>query len=145
MGGDQLLAEALRLWGLYAAITRPTSVSRVSLRYINRLDLPLSHGQDFEIFLRSPPELPADAPQMVSRFLSRVTASDENSSATAIVTQKLDRPAMPVPVIIDIDAFWGEDSDPGEAILHRILMSLRALKNRCFFALLTDDAVKLYT
>ena len=37
MGGDRLIAEALRLWELFVAHTQPVAVSRVALRFINQL------------------------------------------------------------------------------------------------------------
>ena len=54
-------------------------MSRVALRYINQLELPLKHGDQFTQFLTSAPDLPEGAPQAVSQFLSRVMAHDSNS------------------------------------------------------------------
>jgi uncharacterized protein (TIGR04255 family) len=145
MGGDALLQEALRLWSRYAAVAAPTAAIRVALRYINRLSLPLVHGDEFTKFLASPPELPEGAPQNISNFLYRVVAHDE-MGATAIVSQKLDGgpPGAPVPVIIDLDVFFSQEMAPTSDGLRPYLERLRDLKNRTFFALLTEEAVKLY-
>jgi len=143
MGGENLLDEALSLWSLYAAIARPAAVTRIALRYLNRLDLPLRPGDEFNKYLVSPPELPAGAPQSISSFVSRVVAHDE-TGATVVVTQKLDAPGSPVPVIIDVDAFFALELEPEADKLRAFLEILRGLKNQCFFALLTDEAVKLY-
>jgi uncharacterized protein (TIGR04255 family) len=143
IGGSDLIDESLRLWSLYAGITRPSAVVRLALRYLNRLDLPLGDGDEFSQFLTAPPELPVPAPQRVSSFVSRVVAQDD-SGASAIVTQKLDTPASPVPLIVDVDVFFSLELEPRPDHLRRFLGMLRALKNRCFFALLTEEAVKLY-
>ena len=119
-------------------------MARLALRYLNRLDLPLRSGDEFRRFLTSSPELPEGAPQRVRGFLSRIIARDE-SGATAVVTQKLD-PAdgFPVTVIVDVDVFFLEELGTHSEDLHRFLEMLRNVKNRTFFALLTEEAVKLY-
>jgi uncharacterized protein (TIGR04255 family) len=146
IGGEALLQEALRLWQLFLPVARPSAVKRVAMRYLNRLDLPLKEGEEFRDYLTSPPELPDEAPQRVSSFLSRIVAHDA-TGATAIVTQKLDtlrRPAPPVSVIIDVDVFFEEDLDPTAESLRPRLDRLRILKNEVFFSLLAEETVKLY-
>jgi uncharacterized protein (TIGR04255 family) len=143
VGGDRLLDEALELWDRYAAIARPAAVSRVALRFLNRLELPLEQGQEFSRYLTTRIELPQGVPQMVSSFVNRVVSHDE-TGATVIVTQKLDRPTMPLPVIIDVDGFFEREFEISGSELGPALQTLRALKNRCFFALLTNEAVKMY-
>jgi len=143
MGGEALFDEALNLWTRYAGFAHPAAVTRLALRYVNRLDLPLNEGDEFERFLVAPPRLPPQAPQRVSSFVSRVVAHDD-TGATAVVTQKLDTPTRPVPVIIDVDVFFTRDTPVDPEYLRTFLETLRNLKNRCFFALLTDEAVKLY-
>ena len=146
LGGDELLNEALRWWSRYQELTGVAAVVRLALRYLNRLDLPLHHGDQFKKFLVAPPELPPGAPQMVSSFVSRIVAHDD-TGAIAVVTQKLDRPktqATIVPVIIDVDASFMMEMEPKPEHLRGLLEILRTVKNRCFFSLLTDEAVKLY-
>ena len=58
MGGDQFIDKALTLWELLVEHTRPEIVSRVALRYVNRLELPLKSGDEFAQYLTSSPELP---------------------------------------------------------------------------------------
>src|SRR5437588_2240700 len=89
MGGERLLDEAVRLWVRFADLVKPEAVVRLAMRYINHLQLPLRHGDDFGLYLAAPPTLPAGAPQNVSAFLSRVVSHDR-SGAAAIVTQQLE-------------------------------------------------------
>jgi uncharacterized protein (TIGR04255 family) len=147
VGGDPLLKEALEIWGRFAARAHPKTVTRVALRYLNRLELPFREGDDFHRFLVAPPELPVGSPQRVSGFLSRVIAIDE-MGASAIITQKLEETTQPqrVPtVIIDIDVFRGGDFGIDSDDLKPILEELRQIKNRAFFSLLTEEAVKMYS
>ncbi|MPZ19383.1 MAG: TIGR04255 family protein [Luteitalea sp.] len=144
IGGETLLDEALRLWTRFAHIVRPAAVTRLALRYLNRLDLPLRDGEQLDRFLTAAPELPEGAPQRLSSFLSRVVAHDE-TDANVVVTQKLDTTGkFPVPIVIDVDAFFAKELDPNAQSLRGMLEILRALKNRVFFSLLTQEAVNLY-
>jgi uncharacterized protein (TIGR04255 family) len=145
MGGDQLLAEGLRLWRLFVDAAHPEVASRVALRFINQLQLPLRPGDDFRKYLVAPPAMPDGAPPYMSEFLLRVVATETLDAPDAvIVTQQL-TPSEAGPVFnVDIDAFRVADLPPDPDALRPIFDGLRALKNRAFFSLLTDDAVNLY-
>lgn len=141
---DVLIAEALRLWHLYRDAVQPAAISRVACRYINSLRLPYGPRDDFRRFLTAAPNVPAEAPQSVSSFLSRVMAHEGDD--VVILTHKLEDaiPGEPIPVTLDIDVFRpGAFSAEGQELLG-ILERLRQLKNRVFFASLTDEAVELF-
>ena len=146
MGGDQLLAKALTLWEALVERAAPQVVSRVSLRYINRLELPLKTGDSFTRYLTSPPSLPKGAPSQVSQFLSRIVGHDAERQATAVVIQQLKLPedGQPVAITVDIDVFRAGDFPIDSPSLREILDSLRMLKNETFFSLLTDETVSFY-
>ena len=146
VGGDQLIDRALTFWDLLVERAPPESVSRVALRYINRLNLPLEAGDQFTRYLQSPPGLPQGAPRLVSEFLSRIVGHDEQRQATAVVIQQLKRQEgkQPVAVTVDVDVFRTGTFPVESAALREILDSLRALKNETFFALLTDETVSFY-
>ena len=146
MGGDQLLAQALTLWEMLVERTAPEAVSRVGLRYINRLELPLKRGDTFTRYLTSPPSLPEGAPTHVSQFLSRIVGHDEERQATAVVIQQLKLPeeGKPVAITVDVDVFRLGDFPVDSSSLRETLDSLRKLKNETFFALLTDETVSFY-
>ncbi len=143
-GATVLIEEALRLWELFRELQKPVEVTRIAMRYINGLELPYEDGDDFSRFLAAAPEMPDGTPQHLSNFLSRVVAHEPPNVVT--VTQKLDYVPgkKPVPVILDVDAFCEEPLHPDRDTLHATLGELRSLKNRVFFAFLTDEAVGLY-
>ena len=146
IGGDQLIDKAMTLWELFVARTAPQVVSRVALRYTNRLELPLESGGKFTKFLTTPPTLPAGAPRLVSQFLSRIVGHDEQREATAVVIQqlKLQEDGPPIVTTIDVDVFRTGDFSVESAALRDILSSLRMLKNETFFSLLTEETVSFY-
>lgn len=145
IGGDRLLEEALNLWSIFSARMRPRVVTRVALRYINRLELPFRPGDDFSRYLTAAPVVPEGAPQNVSEFLARVVAHDDNTEAVVITTQQLTVPQPNSPlVVIDVDTFRGGEFSTEADDLRVILEQLRELKNRTFFSLLTEEAIRLY-
>jgi uncharacterized protein (TIGR04255 family) len=144
-GGDSLLSEALRLWGVYVDVAAPVGVSRVALRFINNLTLPREVAR-FGEFLDSPPAPPPGAGPVLQGFSLRVRSHDLHSGLT--VTRTLasarTRPgADGLGVLIDIDAFCTADLAVDAGALRPVLDSLRELKNRVFFGSITQRTVDL--
>jgi uncharacterized protein (TIGR04255 family) len=146
IGGDQIIDRALSVWMQFAEHMSISSVQRIAFRYINHFELPLKYGEDFRLYLTSPPEPPKEAPQDVSEFLSRVVAQDHDSQASAIITQRLaptqDRPTPTV--MLDIDVFRAGEFQSRPDELRQLLNSLRVLRNQIFFGLLTDATVDFF-
>lgn len=126
------------------------NVSRIAVRYINAIDIPLPM-RDFGDYLSCPPDVPESLPQAIAGFLQRVIIPDPDTVSTTIVTQALENPGgvpMPRPhvtVLLDIDVFR---TNPGTTWTeHDVwdgLEVLRNQKNRVFFAYLTETAMEMF-
>lgn len=139
----EVFGEAERLWRVYVEAAHPVELSRVAVRYINRLKLP--GPADLREYFEAPPTLPASMRQTISEFLVRLVINDDTRSASAVVTLALERSIEPVlPVIFDIDAFRDVSLAPDDESIREIFGRLRGLKNEIFFAWLTDRAVEMY-
>lgn len=90
--------------------------------------------------------MPPEFPQTVSGFLQRFMVYDQDSGATAILTQALESFSIsfPVPVILDIDVFREMQFSLDGGEVWEYLDELRGLKNRFFFGALTEEAMELY-
>jgi uncharacterized protein (TIGR04255 family) len=143
---EALLEEAMSLWSQYAAAVAAPEVVRVAMRYINELMLPFQHGDRFERFLRAAPEMPADAPQMVASFLTRLVLPVEgNQQLAAIVTQRLEHNTEGgTPYVLDLDVYHTGQVSVDPAALQPIFERIREVKNQLFFAFLTDTALEPY-
>jgi uncharacterized protein (TIGR04255 family) len=142
---DVFLAEARRLWTLYASAFAPQEVSRLGLRYINRMNLP--ERASIEDWLEAPPPIPPQVPRTVQRFLTQVVVYDEGSSASATITQAMGQAqgaGLTRAVLLDIDVFRHGTWDPTDPRIWEAFGKFRALKNRIFFASLTEAAIKEY-
>lgn len=138
-------AKSRALWDVYQNQTRPSRVTRIALRYINRIEIPLPMN-DFKDWILTLPEIAPDLPQGLAGYFMRLVLPFEKQKLNAIVTQAIE-PGDHVerlPIIFDIDVFQkGSFSSDGEDIWPR-LGELRDIKNRVFFRSLTDRAKELF-
>lgn len=141
---EDVFSEAYRLWHLYVDTAKPLEVTRMAVRYLNRLQLPAA--TELRDYLEAPPLLPAPIPQTIREFLTRVVVFDTNRNASAIITQALEA-ALDVrvtPVLLDIDAFREAAIRPDDASMPQIFEQLRRLKNDIFYASITEKTVEMY-
>lgn len=143
---EELFEEAARLWAIYEKAAPLEEATRLAVRYINRLPLPANNVQDFSPFLAAPPPVPRELNVLLNHFLTRVTIREPASPIVAHIVQAT-QPAPSeeiISVILDIDVFeTGAFAPIGGVILPRFA-ALREVKNRLFFASLTEQAVALF-
>jgi len=60
--------EAKDLWKFFVNITSPENVTRIAVRYINHMDIPLP-VTNFSEYLTAPPNVPENLPGGISSFL----------------------------------------------------------------------------
>ncbi len=141
---ESLKAKGLALWKEYHTLIRPELITRVALRYVNRLELPI-RLRDFKDYLTAPPDVPPKLTQTLSSFLTRIVIPIEKIGASAIITQKSDYviEGNTQPVILDIDVFKaGEFSGDGREAW-KVTDMLRAEKNNIFFESITERMEEL--
>lgn len=147
---QELKEEAHRLWEQFSRICGPITVTRIAVRYINEIVLPLPFD-DFAEFLTCPPQVPPALPQSISGFLSRVTIPDVNAGCVSVVTQMLEGVPSPgstgasVTVILDVDVSRECKIAPERS--HQIwecLDVLRDEKNSMFFEHITEKTAEMY-
>ena len=142
----EVSGEARRLWEKYRAIATPTDITRIALRYVNRLDIPLP-VQDFSTYLRTAPQLSSDLPQGLSGYFMQLQLPMPDLQGACVINQTIiEPPAKPntVAVVLDIDVFRTSGVATDETRLWEQLEQLRNEKNRVFEACITDDARRLF-
>lgn len=66
---SNLRDEARQLWNIYLSLAHPESISRIALRYINHLNIPISGDQlNLDEYLISAPQVPNELPQTILSF-----------------------------------------------------------------------------
>jgi uncharacterized protein (TIGR04255 family) len=142
-GGDELLSTALRLWNRFREAATPGAVTRIAVRYINRLELPLVEGANIDTYLTTAPKVPDHLPA-VGQFLVQVFAQNPGEPGYVVLTQRLFMEDSKPVALLDIDTVLEGEEVIEKVSLADALTSLRARANRSFFSLITDETVKLY-
>lgn len=144
---DDYLPEIERTWRLFMGITHPVVCRVVRMRYINRIELPLTDGKvDLDKYLKVAPRSADDQRLTLTGFLGQQTLLEPATGSQANVvfaTQQMTDARLPV--IFDIAAFRVGDLEPGdwESISGRI-NQLRELKNLIFRNSLTPECLNLF-
>jgi uncharacterized protein (TIGR04255 family) len=141
---EQLAGEAQRLWAVFRTVSSPDRTIRLGLRYSNHIRLPYPLT-DLGEYLVGLPDPPSEWPQTISSFLFRQTFHDEGTGAAVNVMHALadDVDEDRIGVIFDIDAYLEGSFGVEEHELWGTFTELRDLKNRIFFAGVTEATLSL--
>jgi uncharacterized protein (TIGR04255 family) len=142
---NEVFSEALRLWRIYVSAAKPLEISRVAVRYINRLRLP--GPTELREYLEAAPTLPPPISPRIQQYLTRIVIKDQERDASAIIIQALEPSLdkLTVPLLFDVDAFRDDaDLNPDDELIEPTFEKLRDLKNEIFFASLTERTVEMY-
>ncbi len=141
---EALRDEAREHWERYRTIATPEGVSRIALRYINRLDIPLT-VTDFKQYVRTGPEIAPGLPQGLAAFLMRLVVPMERFQSIAIITETMEAPKEDkLPFILDIDVFVERPFSPDDGAMWEAFERLRECKNTVFFESVTEAAKELF-
>ncbi len=139
--GWNVLREAARdAWREFLAVCGSVHTSRLAVRYINAINIPL--GADYDEYLTTGPRVPKSVPPIVTSFLQRVLVPFEKDAATAIITQTLEMPATAA--VLDIDVFTECSLEGSSDDIWSKLERLRAIADRIFFSSLTEKVLESY-
>jgi uncharacterized protein (TIGR04255 family) len=140
---ERLKEEAKRTWAIYSDHIRPETITRVAVRYINRLGLP-GPLVELDQYLRYVAKVPKVLPQVLGAYFSRIVVPDRQGQRMAIITQSSPPNPAEVSPILDIDVFMERlfsDEDEVWGAIDR----LRDFKNQIFFDCITEKTAKLFT
>jgi uncharacterized protein (TIGR04255 family) len=132
----QLLDHTRKYWELYRKALLPESVTRIGVRFINRIELPLPIDQLSEYF-NFPLPLPEPVVQGVEihGFLNRMSVEFHDLRVQANVIQALERgiESRSIVVILDNDVFKKQDYNVDDDDVWSSLDAMRDIKNQLFF------------
>lgn len=144
---EEMSDIAKELWEIYLEVAKPQTVSRIAVRYINSLPIPLPIS-DFADYLNVPPIVPEELPQSLASFLQRFVMVDNETDTVAVVTQVLEQitQSSKVDILLDVDVSktYPVGFAPDTAPIWAILEELRNFKNRVFFKFLTEKTIRMF-
>jgi len=138
-------AEVKRLWNVFREDLTEWSYSRLAVRYINRIDVPLPI-RDFRDYLRTYPELSSDMEPFVAGYFMQLQCPQPKFEASAVVTQGMIPPPTKdvISILLDIEVSKTINLPSTEEDLWNIFDQLRDIKNNIFEASITDRTRRLF-
>lgn len=138
---------AFDLWGIYVKIARPCKINRLSLRYINRIELPLPL-KSFDEYVLTSPGLAPTIDFGVANFFTKMVMTNPEIDAIANLTEAIeqeDTVKNVLPLIFDIDVVKNVDLEVSnmDAVVD-IMNKLREFKNKLFLESFTDKTKDLF-
>lgn len=143
--GD-LRAAAEATWELYRGRLNPTTIVRLAVRYINRIELPLPFA-DFREFVRTAPDVAPELPQGLSALFFRVEIPEPAKRFSAIITEAMEpltETSTQLPLIFDIDVVDQRSIEASSPLIWDSFELMREYKNEIFFRSMTDRALGLF-
>jgi uncharacterized protein (TIGR04255 family) len=140
----ELRDEARRLWDVYRSTLKPERITRVAVRYVNQIDIPLP-TIDYKDYFRTTPEVSPVLPQGLSNFFMQLQFPLPDLGGLLILTETAVPPPNPTTtsVILDLDVFkQAEMADDTE--IWELLESLRDKKNEFFEGCVTERTRALF-
>ena len=138
--------QARALWDHFVEIALADRVTRVGLRYINRIELPLPLT-DFNDYILTRPNIAPGLPSTVTTYALQMVLQDVQPGCGVTINQGLDpsgATAEMLPLIFDIDAFTDVDLAADDEGVWKLVERLRLVKNEVFFKSLTEKAKELF-
>jgi uncharacterized protein (TIGR04255 family) len=142
---NDLRCEARRLWNQYRKAANPIMVTRVALRYINRIDIPLPIS-DLKDYLRTAPEISPELPQEMTNFFMQLHLPQSDLHLMCILNSAMLPPTSPgmVSILFDIDLFRTSSVPQNEQEIWELLDQMRVRKNKIFEGSITEQARELF-
>lgn len=142
---DSFSNEAKDLWKKYYQKIQPLKITRIALRYINKIELPLPFS-DFKEFILTVPEIAHNLPQGLSSFFMQLTIPSEESKAMAIINQTMENPTPngKLPYIFDIDVYKLTNYNEDIPEIWEEFNVLRDFKNKIFFESITKKTEEFF-
>lgn len=139
---DEFSSLAYKYWDVYRESIKPANISRIALRYINRIELPLQDLK-FDTYFKSIPKLPSVFENSYQDFLIRTVSRSRKSGNPAILIRRIDKPENTfLPFIIDIDVY--KDKNINQSNIKKDFEVMREDKNDIFESLITDELRKSF-
>ncbi len=136
---EALRDETQKLWETYKTVCRVSTISRVGVRYINRLNVPVTHK--INAYLLLTPSIPQYRNRELGGLFMQLQMPQPDIESMLVINQALVEPPDPdtMSMILDLDLFrqstWNVQDEPR---LWTFLETLRDRKNEVFEASITQ-------
>ncbi|MBN4054537.1 TIGR04255 family protein [Nitrospira defluvii] len=142
---ETLRDNAKEMWELYKKIASPEVITRVALRYINRIEIPRPI-RDLKEYILTVPEIAPGIPQALQSLFMRLEIPDPKMRCISIITETVADSTNDtiLPFIFDIDVIHQASLDVTSNDVWERLEDLRTVKNKIFFESITPKSSALF-
>jgi uncharacterized protein (TIGR04255 family) len=145
-GWDSFAKRFVRDWKIWKRLVGYRAISRVGVRFINRLDIPLKEGGiEHEKYLKVFPALPDIVP-VVQAYAIQAQAPLDDIKSTLIINSAI----VPAPILghgsflLDLDIGRTLDVPQSDEDMFDLLNQFRTKKNEVFEACISNHARRLF-
>lgn len=142
-GWEAFRDEARRLWNIYRTYTQPQQIKQISVRYINKLNVP---GDAFvEDYLNLFPAIPDNLPGPMEGFFIQTQMALPELEAIVLLNEAIVPSSDPGKgsVLLDITILRSTELKDDEEFLWGLFEQFRLRKNQIFESLITDKTREL--
>ncbi len=140
---EDMILQALNVWKSYQDLMQNAPLTRVAVRYVNQLNLPLSK-LDLKSYLNIYPVISSEPPLDLGGYLMQLQIPFPKDNALATVIQVLEPQNLPevASTLLDIEVTsTGELADED---LQALLNRLHKIENQVFETSITDRTRELF-
>jgi uncharacterized protein (TIGR04255 family) len=138
---EQLSGEALRLLVVYCELLKPKEVTRVGLRFINRIAIKPAKIELADYY-KYPPEPVKELDWTLTGYLHHDVMQVPETAYMVNLIKTVQNIPGERGLILDIDVFMGNRFEYNESSLKRFLEEMRWVKNKIFFSSLTEKIIE---
>lgn len=141
---SSFIEEAFRIWEIYKRHVKPESIVRISLRYINKIEIPVPF-KNFQEYVTNMPPIPNCLPQSFSNFFMQIQVPFVDDKLDVLLTQTIEHKLDNIlPFILDIDVIKTKDLSTDSEWLRLQFEKFREIKNSTFENCITDNSRNLF-
>ena len=142
---EDVFSRAATLWKAFCEFAQPIEVTRIAVRTINRILLPIP-VTDLSKYLTAPPSVAPGTPNELLDFLTQVFVIDRATNIVSNIIQTVEQGPREtyVPIILDTDVYLERPFQPADAALLKQFKALRHMKNLIFFRSLVPQIIETF-
>lgn len=145
-GWEEFRSRIVEAVDAFVSVTGPSAVTRIGVRYINRITL---NGLDFplERYFTTPPTAPEEGFAGITAFFQRLELKlpDDRGTLVSIFGSAEEEDPKKMAMILDLDAVRTWESDHLPIIdVYKTIDELRDIERNAFESMITDDLRKVF-
>lgn len=146
-GWSSMYSELEQIWKLFSGSVGSNNISRLNVRYINQIELPLPLTNGFGDYITLLPVIPSNLNQSVNNFFMQVNIPDALNQMHGTITETIlpnTQNKNSLNFLIDLSVLKQGPFDCNDSEIWNWLTKMREFKNELFFSCITEKTENLF-